>query len=111
MGPKESAPKPPSNRDNENNNNNNNNNEEKQENKEERDDPQNLKLSLFDSYNQSKIYNEIRKRRREKKLNNKKDDEQISKKETKIAKKVTISDLKSHRILYEMNNYQYKWFW
>lgn len=87
------------------------------------DEPIHLKLALFDNYNQSQMYAKIRKRRIQKKTNNDSDtdnddnknneneEKTIEKKEKKEKKKVTINDLRSNRILYEMNNYEYKWFW
>ena len=85
-----------------------------------KDDPSHLKLSLFDHYNQSKVYsNLIKKRRIQKKTNNNDNDDFDDTDDDKeqqplierTKQKVTINDLKSNRILYEMNNYQYKWFW
>merc|ERR1712228_551288 len=82
-------------------------------------DPSHLKLSLFDHYNQSKAYNQIRKRKTQQKQNknnndesdDENDDDDDDNKLDEEPKRVTINDLKSHRILYEIYNYERKWSW
>ena len=98
-----------------------NNNDESDDDQKMPNDPIDIKLALFNNYSQSKVYQKIRQRRIQKKTNNDSDidtntdndneEKVIDKKKTKKKKKVTINDLKSNRILYEMNNYEYKWFW
>eukprot|EP01083_Nonionella_stella_P099414 279540_1 len=74
-------------------------------------DPQHLRLSLLDSYTESPMYSKIRKRRIQSKLKteHKEEIEQVNP-NTK-HKPATIFDLKTHRILYEMNSFESKWIW